>query len=220
MIGLITFLPTYVQGVLGGTALMAGFTLSAMSVGWPLASVAAGRLLVPLGVRRLSRLGGVAVLLGAVLVALLAARGALGAGSGSFALGVGLGLLSTTFIVAIQTRVDWARRGVATASNLLMRILGNAVGAALFGGLLNLRLRGFLARHGVQGRLSLDSVQGLLGGGGGPAPALDSAARALLRRGLEAGLQWVFWGIVLFSLLTLLAAWWMPELHGERRRTV
>ncbi|HEX7242627.1 MAG TPA: MFS transporter, partial [Longimicrobiaceae bacterium] len=115
MIGLIGFLPTYVQGVQGGSALVAGFALSAMTVGWPLASVAAGRLFVRLGVRRISRAGGVAIMAGALLVALMADLGPAQVGVGSFVMGVGMGLLSTTFMVAIQTRVAWARRGVATA---------------------------------------------------------------------------------------------------------
>src|SRR5690625_6957383 len=38
MIGLSSFLPTYVQGVMGYSAIVAGFTLTVMSVGWPLAS--------------------------------------------------------------------------------------------------------------------------------------------------------------------------------------
>src|SRR5699024_10329517 len=38
MIGLSSFLPTYAQGVMGRTAVVAGFTLTMMSVGWPLAS--------------------------------------------------------------------------------------------------------------------------------------------------------------------------------------
>ena len=51
MIGLITFLPTYVQGVLGGSALLAGFTLSSMTLGWPLSAFYAGRHIVDIGVR-------------------------------------------------------------------------------------------------------------------------------------------------------------------------
>src|SRR5699024_1478281 len=42
MIGLSSFLPTYVQGVMGRTAVVAGFTLTMMSVGWPIASTFAG----------------------------------------------------------------------------------------------------------------------------------------------------------------------------------
>src|SRR5699024_10976078 len=37
MMGLSSFLPTYVQGVMGHSAIVAGFTLTVMSIGWPLA---------------------------------------------------------------------------------------------------------------------------------------------------------------------------------------
>src|SRR3954471_960023 len=84
MIGIITFLPTFVQGVLGGSALLAGFTLSVMTLGWPLASFAAGSLIVRTGVRTLARLGGAATVAGTLMIALLAARGPVGAGAGSF----------------------------------------------------------------------------------------------------------------------------------------
>src|SRR5690606_6463892 len=89
MIGLITFLPTFVQGVLGGSALTAGFTLSGMSLGWPIASVFAGRTFLHFGVRRLARAGGVLVTIGGLLVALLATHGAVAAGLGAFILGMG-----------------------------------------------------------------------------------------------------------------------------------
>ncbi|HEU0078798.1 MAG TPA: MDR family MFS transporter, partial [Longimicrobiaceae bacterium] len=193
MIGLIGFLPTYVQGVQGGTALVAGFALSAMTVGWPLASAIAGRLFVRLGVRRLSRAGGVAILAGALLVALLAGRGPAAVGVGSFVMGVGMGLLSTTLIVAIQTSVAWSQRGVATASFMLMRILGNALGAAFFGGVLNHRIRAFLAARGLEGRISPDAGPGLLGAGAPRGAPLAGPAAAVLRDGLSDGLHVVFW---------------------------
>ncbi|HEX5869456.1 MAG TPA: MDR family MFS transporter, partial [Longimicrobium sp.] len=166
MIGVITFLPTYVQGVLGGSALLAGFTLSAMTLGWPLSAFWAGHRIVHVGVRRLVRAGGVCVLLGTLIIAVLSPRGALPAGFGSFMLGVGLGLSNTTFIVAIQTSVSWTQRGVATASNMLMRILGSALGAAVFGGVLNLMMSGYLRREGLQDRVGINSIQELMGGEG------------------------------------------------------
>ncbi|HEU4456169.1 MAG TPA: MFS transporter, partial [Longimicrobium sp.] len=88
MIGLITFLPTYVQGVLGGSALLAGFALSAMTLGWPLAAFSAGRRIASNGVQRFVRVGGVMLVLGTLMIAALSSRGALPAGIGSFAVGV------------------------------------------------------------------------------------------------------------------------------------
>jgi EmrB/QacA subfamily drug resistance transporter len=141
MIGVIAFLPIAIQGVLGESALVAGFALCAMSVGWPIASVVTGRLLLRVGVRRLARIGGTTVFVGGAIVALAAASSALVAGAGSFIMGAGMGVMNTTFIVSIQASVDWSQRGVATSSYILMRILGNAFGAALLGGVLNLALR-------------------------------------------------------------------------------
>ncbi len=215
MIGLITFLPTYVQGVLGGSALLAGFTLSMMTLGWPLSAFWAGRSLVRLGVQRLVRTGGVALLAGTLLIALFSSRGALPAGIGSFLVGVGLGFVSTTSIVAIQTTVAWNQRGVATASNMLMRILGNALGAALFGGMLNYQMARYLEREGLAGRVSLDSIQDLLGDAAPRATRLGADALALVRGGLAESLHWVFWGVALMALLTLLAAWRIPELRRD-----
>lgn len=213
MIGVITFLPTYVQGVLGGSALLAGFTLSAMTLGWPLSAFAAGHRIVQLGVRRLVRAGGVCVFVAALMIAILSPRGALPAGIGSFLLGVGLGLLNTTFIVAIQTSVSWTQRGVATASNMLMRILGSALGAAVFGGMLNWMMSGYLRREGLGDRVSVNDIQALMGEG--PRAALPAEVLPLLREGLAHSLHVVFWGIVVFAAVTMVAAWLVPELRRD-----
>ncbi|WP_084790260.1 hypothetical protein [Candidatus Sodalis sp. SoCistrobi] len=47
MMGIAAFLPTYIQAVLGGSTLEAGWTLAVMSLGWPLASTLCGRLMNP-----------------------------------------------------------------------------------------------------------------------------------------------------------------------------
>ncbi len=46
LIGVSSYLPTFVTGVMEQPAIIAGFTLTAMSIGWPLASSFAGHLLI------------------------------------------------------------------------------------------------------------------------------------------------------------------------------
>lgn len=213
MIGLITFLPTYVQGVLGGSALLAGFALSAMTLGWPLAAVLAGGRILQIGVPRLVRTGGFCLLAGTLVVALGAPRGAVAAGIGSFIIGIGMGLVNTTSLVAIQSSVPWRQRGVATASNMLMRILGSALGAAMFGGVLNVGMERYLEREGLEGRVSLDSVQDLIGEAAPGAARLGPDVLALLRDGLAESLHVVFWGVVVLAVVTLFAAWRIPPLQ-------
>lgn len=209
MMGLIGFMPTFVQGVLGGTALEGGFALSAMCIGWPAASVVAGRLLPRLGPRPLVRVGSVVAWLGTLEIALLASRGALWAGAGSFLVGVGFGILNTAFLVAIQSSVEWERRGMATASNMLMRNLGNAVGAAALGGLLNHHLGRYLQAHGLAGRISIENVEDLVG----PSTSLDPGSLAALRVGLEGGLHEVFWAICLAVALAVVISWSLPAVR-------
>lgn len=213
MIGLITFLPTYVQGVLGGSALLAGFALSSMTLGWPLAAFYAGKHIIDIGVPRLVRVGGVCLLAGSLVIATLAHRGAVPAGIGSFIIGIGMGLVNSTSLVAIQSSVSWHQRGVATASNMLMRILGNALGAALFGGVLNYQMARYLGREGLEGRVSLDSIQDLMSEAAPRAARLPADVLALLRVGLADSLHVVFWGIAVLGLVTVLAVWRIPALR-------
>ncbi len=213
MIGLITFIPTFVQGVLGRSALVAGLTLSGMTLGWPIASVVAGRLFVRVGVRRIVRIGAVAALVGSLIIALLSGEGAWYIWVGAFIMGVGFGFLNTTYIVAIQSSVAWGERGVATASNMLMRNLGNAVGAALLGGVLNLRLARYLESVGIGDLVSLDSVRDLIGESAPGGAEVPAAALPGLQQGLQLGLDLVFWVIVAFAIATLLVSWRVPDLE-------
>ena len=61
LIGLTSYVPTYVQGVLGTGALVAGFALAAMTVGWPIAAALSGRLYLRIGFRDTALIGSVIV---------------------------------------------------------------------------------------------------------------------------------------------------------------
>ncbi len=212
MIAVIGYLPTFAQGVLGTSALVAGFTLTTMSMGWPVASVAAGHLMVRIGSRATARIGAAALLAGALALALLdAGRSAGFAASGSAAIGVGMGLLSTTFLVSVQTRVGWRRRGAATATTLLMRILGNALGAALLGGIVNASLLAWLRDEGLEGTVRLDDVTRLMDG----ATAADPALLARVQVGLEGALGTAFVATAVVATVTLALAFAMPDLAPD-----
>ena len=144
------FLPTFVQGVMEQSPIVAGFTLTAMSIGWPIASTMSGTMLISLGYRKTSIIGGVSLLIGSIVfVTMTATSGPLWAAVGSFFVGFGMGLTSTAFIVSIQSTVSWQQRGIATAANMFMRNLGNTIGAALLGGILNNRLAHYLSEMQV-----------------------------------------------------------------------
>jgi MFS family permease len=141
MMGVSAFLPAYVQGAMGQSATIAGLVLGTMSVTWACASIYGGRLMLRTSYRLAAVLGALALLLGCLLlVTLTPERGPLWAAVGSLVIGIGMGLSNTTFIVAIQAAVPWHQRGAATSSCMFLRFLGQSVGTALFGAVLNLTL--------------------------------------------------------------------------------
>jgi len=135
------YLPTYVQGAMGGSVLAAGLVMGASSISWAFASFAAGRLMVRTSYRLVAVIGGLALVGGSLLLILLdPGRTLAWAAAGSFVIGIGMGFCNTAFVVSIQASVGRAERGVATSSYMFMRIVGQSVGAAVFGAVLNFGL--------------------------------------------------------------------------------
>lgn len=216
LIGISSFLPTYVQGVMEQTPIIAGFTLTVMSIGWPIASTLSGRMLNHIGYRNTSIIGGIFLILGSsFFVTLSAASGPVWAACGSFFVGIGMGLTLTAFIVSIQSTVSWQQRGIATASNMFMRNLGNTVGAALLGGILNNRLGHFLAEqtNRDQYQLTIDSVNILLNKS--ERAKLPETARTILQNGLITSLNSVYLVVLIVSVICLLLIFFIPKKNSN-----
>lgn len=138
LIGLTTVLPIYVQGVLGRSPLEAGFTLTMLIVGWPLAVMLSSRFFRAFGIRRTLRAGSFMFPLGALFLLFLTPESSpVIAGVGSFLMGFGMGLISLTSVVLVQESVEWSMRGSATASIIFSRSLGNTLGATALGAIMN-----------------------------------------------------------------------------------
>ena len=142
MFGATTYVPLFVQGVLGRSPTEAGGMITPMLVGWPVCSLIAGRLLVRVGFRPLIVGGLGAAGVSTVAMALLLKPGVplLLPGLAMGVFGMGLGFAATALLIAVQTSVGWEMRGVATASNMFFRTVGGAVGVGAMGGVLVARL--------------------------------------------------------------------------------
>lgn len=203
IIGVTSFVPIDVQGVLGRSAIVAGFALTAMSVGWPIASTLSGRFLRTFDARGTVRIGGVLLFIGTVVLAALPrTAGPAWIGLGSFIIGFGMGLLITTFIILIQGSVEWAQRGSATASNIFSRMLGSTLGAAILGAVLNGVLH---ERLGATG--GIERIRLVFAGVG----TLTAAESAALTGALSEALSRVFVTLALLGLCAAVAAWLVPR---------
>jgi EmrB/QacA subfamily drug resistance transporter len=173
LIGQTTYVPTYAQRVVGVGAVVAGLAMATMTIGWPIAATLAPRVYLRIGYRPTGLLGSVITVAGCLLFALFvgADSGIWRVGAAGFVLGVGLGLISVSTVVAVQSTVGWARRGVVTGTNMFIRTLGSAVGVAVFGSIANGRLAHrrhtapaiFHAVHGVFWALVVAALLGIVG---------------------------------------------------------
>ncbi len=132
-------------------------------------------------------------------------------GFGSFFVGAGMGFCTTTYIVSIQSNVEWSIRGVATASNMFMRILGNTMGVSLMGALLNTRLLVYLEEHvpSSEESLGLGLADALLD----PVQReqLPNDVLGVLQEGLAISIQSIFWFIAILAVITLILNVFLPN---------
>ncbi len=201
LIGMTAFLPTWVQGVAGGNALAAGIVLGVMTVSWTAASMTLGRAITRVGGRPIA-IGAAVVLLAGSAALLVVADGTslLWVNLVSIPIGAGMGLTSIVFTLAVQGGVAHTDRGRATALFFFSRLMGQALGAAAFGGVLNAGLTRAGAhdvlRELVNPRLRM---------------ALHAADRAELIGLLSSALHGVFVLGVILSAGVLLVAVLMPR---------
>ena len=139
--GITAFLPTYVQGSMGLSAVLAGATLGITSAAWTLGALIGSRLLAHATYRTTAVVGGALLVIGsAFLISLEPGRGIWWAFAGGALLGFGFGFVNLVFTLTTQSAVGWDQRGAATASNQFMRQLGASIGTATFGAVFNLGL--------------------------------------------------------------------------------
>lgn len=159
MFGSISFIPLFVQSVVGTNATQAGITITPMLLGWVGASIIGTRLLLKVGFRKLAILGTSSLTLGAFLMSRVDAN------TGQYLLmffvtlmGIGMGLSIPSFLIAVQTTVERRYLGTATSTMQFSRSIGGTLGVSVMGAALSARLISNLSASG----LDLDLVTQLL----------------------------------------------------------
>jgi EmrB/QacA subfamily drug resistance transporter len=205
LIGLTTFLPMYVQGVMHRSPVVAGLALTMMLVGWPAGATLAARSFHRFALRQILVVGTVLVPTGTAVFALLTPQSSpITAALGSLVMGFGMGLISVSSLVLIQELVDWSQRGSATASNLFARNLGSTLGATTLGAILNYGLT-----HANNGRsVSSDQLRQLL-----EAPAGTIATDTAIGLALQQSLNLTFWAMLLIALTIVFLALLVPPVE-------
>jgi MFS family permease len=147
MLGLTSYVPTFLEGALSTSPILAGLALAALTIGWPISASQSGRLYLRIGFRNTALIGITITVIGTAVLAFTATTPNVLLAAGScFIVGLGLGLVATPTLIAAQTSVEWNERGVVTGTNLFARSIGSSIGVAVFGAIANAVYAGTL--HG------------------------------------------------------------------------
>ncbi|MGZ4663080.1 MAG: MFS transporter [Arthrobacter sp.] len=138
MLGLTSYVPTFLEGALSTSPILAGLALAALTIGWPISASQSGRLYLRIGFRNTALIGITITVIGTAVLALTASVPSVALVAGScFIVGLGLGLVATPTLIAAQSSVEWNERGVVTGTNLFARSIGSSIGVAVFGAIAN-----------------------------------------------------------------------------------
>jgi len=189
MFGSTSFVPLFVQAVMGTSATAAGGTLTPQMLGWVIASIIGSRLLLRYGYRTIALVGMGALVVGVFLMTRVSVSTTLPGVMVNLALmGIGMGLALPAFLIAVQSSVQRKTMGTATATLQFSRNIGGTLGVSIMGVILSTQLAANLRAAGaVASGLSIDSLLDRTGGA-----AAFPAGDAVLRGALTAALQSVF----------------------------
>jgi MFS family permease len=209
--GIDTYVPLYVQGVLGGTASLAGWMVTPLFLAWSISVAVAAKVVVRFGYRVTALVGTVLIASGtlALTIGALWPSAAIPAfASGMAVIGLGMGPASLSYIVSVQNAVEWNRRGVATGAVTFSRMMGGALGVGLLGAMLGLAL----ARH-LGGTSGLDVASALRPEA---RALLDPGALRALQEALRLSLRGVFVAMFAAALVSFACAARLPRGRADQ----
>ncbi|USG64933.1 MFS transporter [Brevibacillus ruminantium] len=196
------YLPLWIQGVYGQGATGSGLTLIPMSVGWPIGAALSGRLLSRIGIRTTSLIGVTLLIVATGWLATIHPETPHAMLYGiTLLVGLGFGFAFTSFTGAVLS-VPWNLRGVAVSTNSFIRTLGQTIGIALFGTLLNSAVKQAQSLENIDVNKILNPHE---------AAKLPAELLGTVRELLAGGLHQIFVILAVLAAISWIVTWAYPK---------
>jgi len=134
MFGSISFIPLFIQGVIGTTATGAGTIITPLLLSWVSFSSISGRLMLRFGYRPLVIVGAVVTNIGFFLLSQMNKdTSQVSAIINMIFVGSGMGMIFVPLLLAVQNSVPRNQLGIATSATQFFRLIGATVGVSVMG---------------------------------------------------------------------------------------
>ena len=214
--GALSFVPLFVQSVLGGTATQAGSVLTPLLLGWVALAIIGGRLMLKIGYRP-TVISGLTLLaigfVGLPLIGSTAPRWVLLTDMGL--MGAGMGFVTLALLITTQNSVTRDQLGIATSLTMFARMIGGAIGVAIMGAVMTIGLASQLTAIQETSGSSPDEVARLVHNA---SALIEPASRAQMPQALLQSMQGALGGALhkaflvstVFAVLALLSGFMLP----------
>jgi EmrB/QacA subfamily drug resistance transporter len=239
LFGTTSYLPLFVQGVIGSSATNSGLVLMPMMIAMVIVSIVSGNLISRTGhYRYLMIAGAFAMVAGLFMLSRVGVETTNAeAVRAMIVVGIGMGVVMPSTTLVGQNAAPQSMIGVVTSSITFFRSMAGVLGIAALGTLLNNRLSSELdsllsndvravippARYDTiaDPRVLLDpplreQAHGVIAGGAGGSEALFAQFLEAMRLALANSLQAVFLVTFILMLLGALACWFLKEIPLRR----
>ncbi|MEC0598858.1 MDR family MFS transporter [Bacillus spizizenii] len=140
MFGATTFVPFFMQGIIGVSASESGTIMTPMMISWIISSIIGGRLVYKIGIKTQIIIGMLILSIGFVMLTNLElTTDKLIATSYMAVIGFGMGLVMPILTLALQESFSKEELGVVTSSSQFFRSIGGTFGITMLGAVMNAR---------------------------------------------------------------------------------
>ncbi|WP_028549118.1 MDR family MFS transporter [Paenibacillus sp. UNC451MF] len=208
LFGAIAYIPLFVQGVIGVSASVTGYTLVPLMLATVVTTMGSRRWMMIVSYRVILVSSLILTLIGFLLFSQMNMEtSTIQIVIYMLITGLGLGAIFPTLGTAAQHAVGWNQRGVATSSNQFFRSIGGTFGVSVMGGIL---ARGITNRMGQENSVMSEQLQSF----SDPEILLNQDIRATmpdavlleLQRAFSGALHDIFLLAALFVVVSLLAS--------------
>ena len=212
LFGSISFIPLFVQSVLGTSATQAGITITPLLLGWVASSIIGTRLLLKVGYYRLVLIGTSLLVVGAFFMSQIDAET-----SQRFIMffvtlmGIGMGFSIPPYLIAVQTTVERRFLGTATSTMQFSRSIGGTLGVSAMGAALSARLAANLGASGLSPELVTQLLE--------PAEDATAIVNEGARLALANAINLVFVIAFVSAVLALITVFFTPRIELKEKKT-
>jgi EmrB/QacA subfamily drug resistance transporter len=182
MFGAISYIPLFLQGVVGTSAANSGAVLTPLMLTAIGGSILSGQLMSRWGRYRLIALGGLLVMIGGMglLARLTVDSGQSAVITGMIVLGFGLGFGLSLYTIVVQNAFPRERLGMVTSGLTFFRSIGGTVGVAVMGSFVTGHFSGAL-RANLPAQVKTQIPESVLSRFNNPQVLLSSQGQVMLR---------------------------------------